>query len=270
MRNQRRRSALEKFAVNKKVEILELDIENSSKDRNLRGNYEFPLTLSDINKGNLCKWPYSEARVVELVGMPTDLRLINLPKLKEVKIYQGLLDNVLFGQIFSCVSSVQTLSTLYDSKRLATLVSIPQMPNVKQLMLTMGVEEDDCLLEVASIVEACPNLETFIIKLLWFSPVKRRRKARHVANDHHPLKNLKLFKILGYYGRISDFELAAYVIDNAVALEKIVIDPRCRREVVIFSEKDLLKKEKAARSSAERRLKAILPKKPPGVKLVIL
>ncbi|KAI3705677.1 hypothetical protein L1987_75916 [Smallanthus sonchifolius] len=203
--------------------------------------------------------------------MPTDLRLTNLPKLRKVKIYQGLLDDVLFRQISSCVSYVQTLSfTLYVPKRLATLVSIPQMPNVKKLMLTMGVEEDDCLLEVASIVEACPNLETFIIKLLWFSPVKRRRKARHVANDHHLLKNLKLFKILGYFGRISDFELVAYVIDNAVALEKIVIDPRCLPEVVIFSEKDLLKKEEAARSSAERRLKAILPKNPPGVKLVIL
>ncbi|KAI3705676.1 hypothetical protein L1987_75915 [Smallanthus sonchifolius] len=96
------------FAVNKKVEILELDIENSLKDRNLRGNYEFPLTLS------VCKWPYSEARVV---GVPTDLRLTNLPQLKEAKIYQGLLDNVLFRQISSCVSSVQTLSfTFYVPK----------------------------------------------------------------------------------------------------------------------------------------------------------
>ncbi|GKE91314.1 putative FBD domain-containing protein, partial [Tanacetum coccineum] len=77
----------------------------------------------------------------------------------------------------------------------------------------------------------------------------------------------KFFFIGGYFGRISDLELAVYVIDNAVALRKIVIDPICKFNTDCFSEEDCMKKQEAARSSAERELRPRLPK---GAELVIV
>ena len=41
-----------------------------------------------------------------------------------------------------------------------------------------------------------------------------------------PHEHLKLLEIKGYYGRWSDLELVAYLIDNVVALKEILIDPR--------------------------------------------
>ncbi|MFS7937686.1 putative F-box domain, FBD domain, leucine-rich repeat domain superfamily [Helianthus anomalus] len=215
-------------------------------------------------------------------GRPIDICLTNLPKLKEVNLSQALpgLDNKVFNQVSSCASSLQALCITFrrpevstekfnaNYKLLPNVGSMPQLPNLKKLMLITGAYEDDCLLEFASVAKAFPVLETFIFKLLWCSPTKRRRKVRHVANDHS-LENLKLFKILGYYGRISDLELAAYVIEHAVALQKIVIDPRCQHGLIMNNNKEWFGAD-AARSSAKRQLKRIVPMKSPGVKLVIL
>lgn len=96
--------------------------------------------------------------------------------------------------------------------------------------------------------------------------MKSRRKVRHVtAPQVH--EHLKLLEFSGYYGRISDLELAVYVIDNAVALTTIIINPSCGAFGEDLTMEDCLKREPAARSSAKRQLTPLLP---PGVDLVIL
>ncbi|GKF87306.1 hypothetical protein Tco_0258183, partial [Tanacetum coccineum] len=60
--------------------------------------------------------------------------------------------------------------------------------------------------------------------------------------------------------QISDLELAVYVIDNAVALRKIVIDPVCAASRGNLTAEDFLKREQAAQCSAERQLRPILPR----------
>ncbi|XP_076903733.1 F-box/LRR-repeat protein 13-like [Bidens hawaiensis] len=115
--------------------------------------------------------------------------------------------------------------------------AIVKLPNVKKLMLVIVVEEDNSLLEYTSIARACPKLETFSVSPHWYSPKKRRRKVRHVvAPEGH--KHLKLLEIVGYYGRISDLELAVYAIDNAVGCKKIVIDPVCDAFAYNFSKRE--------------------------------
>ncbi|KAI3783473.1 hypothetical protein L1987_42556 [Smallanthus sonchifolius] len=233
------------------------------------------------------------------IGRPIDLRLTRLPKLKNVAMSQELvgLNNNAFHQIASCASSLQALSFKIDRpKQSAKLDSIPRLPNIKKLTLTIVARADNSLLEFASMVNACPNLETFIIESLpnletfiievlklspindllnriitggrvtMVSPIKRRRKATRIAADHRHA-HLKLFQIRGYYGRISDLELAAYMIDNADALKKIVIDPCCQVQKGIKPVKDFSENERAARSYAKRQLQPILPQ---GVELVVL
>lgn len=98
------------------------------------------------------------------------------------------------------------------------------------------------------------------------APSREKRKMKHASKCPH--KYLKLAEIVGYYGRTSDDEFFMYLIKNAVALKKIVIDPR--HQIVernpVRTEK-IKEEEAAARMSAKKQLEA---KKPPGVQLVIL
>ncbi|XP_071711725.1 F-box/FBD/LRR-repeat protein At5g53840-like isoform X2 [Rutidosis leptorrhynchoides] len=203
-------------------------------------------------------------------GQEIKLHFTGLPKLKHLDISQfsvGLEDNV-FHQIAPCVSYLNVLFLdIHIPQEGLNVNAIPKLPNLNKLYLIIGAEEDDSLLEFTSIAEACPRLETLVFSLVWMSPVKRRRKVRRVAAHPHP--HLKLFEILGYYGRVSDLELAMYVIENADALKKIVIDPVCDAigEDLDFTEDDFLKRQLEARSHAKRQL---TPKLPRGVELVIL
>ncbi|MFS7968978.1 putative F-box domain, FBD domain, leucine-rich repeat domain superfamily [Helianthus anomalus] len=202
-------------------------------------------------------------------GPEIELHLSDLPKLKEVVIGEvsvGLENNV-FSQISSCALYLQALELdVRSPKKGLEVNAIIKLPNVKKLTLAMDAEEDDCLLEFTSIAQACPSLETFSIALHWFSPLKRRRKIRRVAAPHVH-KHLKRLEMSGYYGRISDLELAVYVIDNAAALKKIVIDPCCQAFGGRLSKEDCLKRLPAARSSAKHQLTPLLP---PGVDMEIL
>ncbi|KAK9071221.1 hypothetical protein SSX86_009789 [Deinandra increscens subsp. villosa] len=154
--------------------------------------------------------------------------------------------------------------------------AIPKLPNVKKLKLVMRAEEDDGTTRVhfnrsglskfGDIFNIVANLPEFAIGTLhWYAPTKRRRKVRRVATPH-VYKHLKLLEIVGYYGRISDLELAVYVINNAVSLKKIVIDPCCDASDGNLTTDESLKRREAARSSAKRQLAPMLP---PGVDLAI-
>lgn len=73
-------------------------------------------------------------------------------------------------------------------------------------------------------------------------------------------------ELVGFEGKIIDMEFAMYLIDNAVALEKIIIDPRGPQMIGSEREYDNMKKIEAAR----KRAKKLETKLSLGSKLVIL
>ncbi|PWA38598.1 F-box domain, FBD domain, Leucine-rich repeat domain, L domain-like protein [Artemisia annua] len=204
-------------------------------------------------------------------GPSIDLRLTNLPKLNEVDMYEGYVGcnprNV-FDQISSCSVSLQALSIkIHDDKNpmnSRNLDSFPMLPNVKKLRLVIGGRKSDCLLELASILNACPNLHTFEIKPVWTSPIISKGKARDATN---PIEHLKLVKIMGYYGRKCDLELAKYLMNAAVALKKIVIDPFRYDSELSQTAANFILNEEVARFTTNDQIKSILR---PGVELCIL
>ncbi|XP_076951761.1 putative F-box/FBD/LRR-repeat protein At4g13965 [Bidens hawaiensis] len=305
------------FAANRKVEILELDLETTDKHHHVSWNYNLPIrfnrmsigtgqlpysdfvhlktlylknvninelalsmfleiskhleTLSIHRSGNLTnisvrgrELNLKHFEIVECpsvasiylsdfnlesftyMGGPIGFTLTGLPNLKNVVMSQGLvaLNSNVFRRISSCASSLQALSL----KIFHPMVSTSSLCN---FLITFITNFQKC--------------NTFL-QLLSSSPIKKRRKPIRIAADH-PHEHLKIFKILGYYGRISDVELAAYIIDNGNALKKIVIDPRCQVLKGFKAAKKFKKNEEAARSSAQRQLPPLLP---PGVELVIL
>lgn len=45
---------------------------------------------------------------------------------------------------------------------------IPQLHNLKDLDMTVAVEDDDCLLSCAAFLKACPSLYKFVLKVEFF------------------------------------------------------------------------------------------------------
>ncbi|KAI3817824.1 hypothetical protein L1987_11622 [Smallanthus sonchifolius] len=220
----------------------------------------FGVKSIEITDSNLESFSY--------LGPGIAIKLNNLPKLEEISIGEGYsgFENNVFGQISCCISHLQILTLdIYRPEENIKFLSFPELPKLKQLILKVGAWDDDSLLEFTSLAKACPKLQRFVIQLIWMSPAKRRRKIRQVAK--HPHKHLQLVEIVGYYGRTSDVELAVYFIENALSLQKIIIDPRYQvlERTPIGNEQ--MKKEKAARSCAKKQLE---PRTPQGVELVIL
>lgn len=214
----------------------------------------------EISNVNLVSFSY--------LGPGINLIISNVPMLDEISIGEGYsgLENNVFGQLSCCLYQLEVLTLdIYRPEENMKIFAFPALPNLKQLILKVGAWDDDSLLEFTSLIKACPKLNRFVLQLIWMSPSKRRRKLRQAAKCAH--EYLKLVEIVGYYGRTSDAELAMYFIENAVALQKIVIDPR--NQILERSPAGIaqIKKEESARRRARKQLES---KKPPGVQLIIL
>ncbi|PWA79396.1 F-box domain, FBD domain, Leucine-rich repeat domain, L domain-like protein [Artemisia annua] len=268
------------FAVNKKVEFLELNLTDKNQYLNEDPNsYDFPLILSKINRrplngtiveilslrklvlkmhirvgGRALKLKHfeivgnnslysiylSDFDLVSFTykGCIIDLRLTNLPTLKEVDLRTDY--NVL-DQISSCALSLQDLSldfSYYYHMKGLELDSVPELPNLKKFRLVIGGSKCNFLLDLASILNACPKLESFTLEPFWTSSVTNKRKARGSVIPH---EHLKL---------------------------KIVIDPcHNQRRLPVKTVRKFLMNKVAALSSAKHQLESILPS---GVELCIL
>ncbi|XP_071689880.1 F-box/FBD/LRR-repeat protein At5g53840-like [Rutidosis leptorrhynchoides] len=220
----------------------------------------FGVKLIEIIDSNLESFSY--------LGPGITIKLDDVPRLQEISIGEGYsgFENNVFGQISCCISHLQILTLdIYRPEEDVKFVCIPELPKLRQLILKIGAWDDDSLLEFTSLAKACPKLQRFVIQLIWMSPAKRRRKIRHAAK--HPHQHLEMVEIVGYFGRTSDLELVVYFIENAIALKKLVIDPRYQVLERTPIGNDQLKNEKAARSCAKKQLE---PRRPKGVDLVIL
>ena len=103
-------------------------------------------------------------------------------------------------------------------------------------------------------------------QLIWRTPVVKARLIRHEVTHIH--RHLEEVQIGGYYGRISDLELALYFYENSVALKKIVVDPTNQvNNKQNPNASEILRRESLARLSANIQLKNRISR---GVVLEIL
>ncbi|GKA50956.1 F-box domain containing protein [Tanacetum coccineum] len=226
------------YAVNKKVEFLELNF----MDHNDRfADYYFPVRLFDTQ---LNRRPSPNTMFVEILSLK---KLV----LKKVNVTEAILQEFLTN-----CPHLETINSV-------NVDSFPVLPNVKKLRLVIGGKKSDCLLDLASILNACPNLQTFEIKPIWTSPIISKRKARDATN---PIEHLKLVKIIGYYGRKCDLELAEYLMNVSVALKKIVIDPFRYDSGLSPTAINFILDPEAALVTINDQIKSKLP---PGVELCI-
>ncbi|PWA36795.1 F-box domain, FBD domain, Leucine-rich repeat domain, L domain-like protein [Artemisia annua] len=209
-------------------------------------------------------------------GWSADLHLTQLPKLKQLDIHEikGMENNVL-SDISSCALFPEALSiSIYHPERNnKPQFFLPEFSNVKKLRLTICGIKHECLVYLAHILNAFPNLETFTLEVskyldlfasctcrclfgiegfvedYWSYDIESMRKTK-LPVSIHPLKHLKLLQIVDY-----NTEIAPFIIQNAVELKKIVFGCGSKS-----GKKAIYKRQEAARSSGKRHLESLMPR----------
>ncbi|KVI09943.1 FBD-like protein, partial [Cynara cardunculus var. scolymus] len=214
------------------------------------------IEICDSNLAYLCYY-----------GLAINFKFNKVLELNKISTGEGSTwnENTLFQQISSGSLYLKVLElTIYYPKQNMHL-SLPELPCVKQLILSVGAWEDSTLLEFTWLARACPNLHKFVIQMMWMATIKRTNRFMYMVK--HPHQHLEVVEIGGYYGRNSDLELALYFIENGIALKKMVIDTY---EYHLTSRTPIATETlevTAARFLAQNQLASIMPH---GVKLVIL
>ncbi|KAG5610705.1 hypothetical protein H5410_021986 [Solanum commersonii] len=122
-----------------------------------------------------------------------------------------------------------------------------------------------CLALGSSLVSQPNDLWNILENLIWIKPKRSKRECRKVASC--PLHHLKVLKLYGYYGRTSELELVRYFLENAIVLEKLLVDPLPLDNFRIEGEPRESKPVRIARKYAKLQLEIEVPS---HMELVIL
>ncbi|XVF78205.1 hypothetical protein PTKIN_Ptkin14bG0111500 [Pterospermum kingtungense] len=167
-----------------------------------------------------------------------------------------ILSNII--NIFSCI-----FSELMQGKNFCPFRRFPELRNLMEFKLELCSNQITDVLCFMSPLKAFPMLRRLSMQFLHFKgseigKLKMKRKRAH--------KCLKVIEIIGFCGEEIESEFIWYIINNTVALEKIVIDPSSRRHEQGMCESQLPEFKEAARAQARQLGKSF----PPGLELVIL
>lgn len=95
-----------------------------------------------------------------------------------------------------------------------------------------------------------------VFQLEWGRSIARKSRRSKKAK-HFPLQHLKVVELYGYYGRTAEVELVEYFLANAIALERIIVDPR--DQPISGRRRIQAEKEESARSHAKKQLQGLVP-----------
>ncbi|XP_059626064.1 uncharacterized protein LOC132269068 isoform X3 [Cornus florida] len=176
-----------------------------------------------------------------------------------------------FSQFSSYTSQLQTLVLKLDYEVFDNFPKFPELRNLKHLTLKVYPYRIRSFLPCISHIEAAPCLYRFCLEvfygkidcpdsyLLQGKVVQRRAEKRL-------LKCPKVVELVGFTGHEVDVELAMYLFDNVVSLEKINIDTR--QPNLLGTENENVEDE--SRLVAKMFAMGLQSKLPRGVELMIL
>ncbi|CAL9021194.1 unnamed protein product [Prunus brigantina] len=190
------------------------------------------------------------------IGFAIDLRLSNVPSLVEVAISGCDTDinhlcastdfmRLAFTQLSCCLYQLETFkidSTLMEYNKDHVF---PILSNLKHFELTADPDYEWGLSQLSSFMKAFPYLQTLTLKLRAWGNEEKKKIHKAAKCPHH---YLKVVEVLKYRGRRNIVEHVMFLIENAFALEKLVIDPtnwNCHHSGSEWGKRERLKEAKA-------------------------
>ncbi|XP_050114347.1 disease resistance protein Roq1-like isoform X2 [Malus sylvestris] len=247
---------LERLSLSFAKDLVKLRVTGTSMAlKYLEVKYCLELSIIEISGANIVSFIYC--------GQLIDLRLNNVPLLVEVSIYKwgtfAEFVRLALSQLSCCLSHLETLKldirgAVYNQNH-----AFPALSNLKHLELLVDADYSLSLGRLASFMEAAPYLLNLVLGLGFSTSNEDMEIPEKVSKQPHHF--LKLVEIAGYRGHECCVEHVRYLVENAVALEKIIINPVrfwCR-PTGIESNALLENEEENARDHAIQHLKKKVP-----------
>ncbi|KAL7001021.1 hypothetical protein U1Q18_002175 [Sarracenia purpurea var. burkii] len=174
------------------------------------------------------------------------------------------------GQYQSCLSQLKTLTLALTHSEVATNSKmLPTFSNLKTLVLQF-LGKKDHFTTFTSLLKVCPLLHRFELHLVCCNPHINPQEMTYVSEcvPEYIHQFLKEVELSGFEGSAEDMELAIYLFNNVVTLDKFTVDPRDRR--LRGNEWFRFRVEDEGILSSRERAKQLLVKKPPNVLMTIL
>ncbi|XP_038696480.1 F-box/LRR-repeat protein At3g58900-like isoform X2 [Tripterygium wilfordii] len=212
----------------------------------LEVKYCFNVKSIDISATNLFSFKYFGPRFI--------MSYEKLPNLVELDIKGPYSDYIVDNPslLSNYAFRLQTLRLrVMHVKESMGLLRFPVLTRLKTLELAVEAKDGDSLLLFAPLIKASPSLCRFTMKLSLQlrNPCGRRIQQKLPRCPH---QCLKVVEIIGFQGCTIDNEFAAYLVENAVMLEKIIIDPRQPLLLGTPWEYDHMEKIRTARKRAKQ------------------
>ncbi|CAL9029679.1 unnamed protein product [Prunus brigantina] len=191
-------------------------------------------TCSDLKRVEI-----SDTNLVSFIhdGTAIDLRLSNVPSLVEVAISSlniarlcasAAFMRLAFTQLACCLHQLETLmintqevllTLFFGSQEYNEDCTFPILPNLKHSELTVEGDYKLSLSQLSFFMKASPYLQRLTLK----HHSNEGEKIKKAANCPHHY--IKVVEVLGYCGRTNAVEHVMFLMENVVALEKLVIVP---------------------------------------------
>ncbi|MBA0763352.1 hypothetical protein Gotri_012800, partial [Gossypium trilobum] len=177
----------------------------------------------ELDAPNLLSLKYS--------GQNIEIRFIKVPNLAELFIGGMFVEtctrNYFLPLVPTFASQLQKLVLeMRVDERKMKLFEYPILSQLKELELQVRARDHDSLLCLTSLINASPSLNQLSLELSWSKSYTRRRVMK-VKRHHY---NLKEVEIRGFVGGMVDSEFCIYLVENAIMLEKMSIDPFTKNE----------------------------------------
>ncbi|XP_062169845.1 F-box/LRR-repeat protein At3g58900-like isoform X2 [Alnus glutinosa] len=249
-----------KFAFEKRVQRLELSFEHVSSNpcpfppfyRTLsfpRCNSLRALILKFLNViGEVLEYFICNCPFLERLCVQNSAALVNLK-------VPGPLLPLKYLEIRHChklqnleISAKNLVSFVYSGPKIT--MPFRYVPNLVEMSLG-GTYCEYSIYQFCEFSSCLSRLETLILELpriKWYQSKGGRKVQKAPKCPHHCLK---LVEFVGFTGQIIDVEYAMFLIENAVELEKVIIDPRCPLMVGSPWEYNEIEEIQAARECAK-------------------
>lgn len=186
--------------------------------------------------------------------------ITNVPQLQDVSIGggvggHGLGNGRVLGPIVNYFCQLKNLELFVELNEESIQFPKCELPALRHLTFQICARRCSSFLDLTCMLKSCPFLQKLTLKMQ-VSQYSSEVRSRHQFPKHFH-RHLKEVDMIGFSGNPVELELARYLLENATALEQLLLEPW-----VFESEATI----EAAREEARKLEEAILP---PGVKLYI-
>ncbi|KAK8633651.1 hypothetical protein V6N13_014493 [Hibiscus sabdariffa] len=102
-------------------------------------------------------------------------------------------------------------------------IKFPTCTNLRHLSCKVAIGPRRRLHILGSLIEASPFLHKFTLEITNYDKIKNKLSKVQTVVECSPHKHLKEMEIIGFLGQPTEVNFVAYLLKNAIQLEKIVI-----------------------------------------------